>query len=211
MTNAQKINVFLVDDHQMVLDGLMSLLQNYPQINICGYANNSLEVLEQLKNHTVDILITDIQMPGLSGVELTKLVKDYSPSIKVICISMLGNKFIISEMIKAGVSGFILKSTGKQELISAITQVYEGNNYFSQDITKEMMNTFGDHSESSRLTNREIEIIKLIGKEFSNKQIADQLFISERTVETHRKNIFRKTGTQNIVGLINYAYREHLI
>ena len=201
----------MVDDHQMVLDGLMSLLQHYPQINICGCSNNPMDVLEQIKLLKIDILVTDIQMPGLSGVELTKLVKASFPHIKVVCISMLGNKFVISEMIKAGISGFILKSTGKEELINAITQVYEGNNYFSQDITKEMMNTFGDHSEASRLTNREREIIKLIEKEFSNKQIADQLFISERTVETHRKNIFRKTGTQNIVGLIKYAYRQQLI
>nr|WP_294894006.1 response regulator transcription factor [uncultured Pedobacter sp.] len=211
MDNREKINLFMVDDHQMVLDGLMSLLQHYPQINICGCSNNPMDVLEQIKLLKIDILVTDIQMPGLSGVELTKLVKASFPHIKVVCISMLGNKFVISEMIKAGISGFILKSTGKEELINAITQVYEGNNYFSQDITKEMMNTFGDHSEASRLTNREREIIKLIEKEFSNKQIADQLFISERTVETHRKNIFRKTGTQNIVGLIKYAYRQQLI
>lgn len=211
MNIAGKINLFLVDDHQMVLDGLMSLLQHYPQVNVCGYTNKALEVVERLKNEQIDILITDIQMPDLTGVELTKLVKSQFPAVKVICISMLGNKFIISEMIKAGVSGFILKSTGKEELINAITQVYQGNNYFSQDITKEMMNTFGDNSEIGRLTNRELEIIKLIEKEFSNKQIAEQLFISERTVETHRKNIFRKTGTQNIVGLIKYAYREQLI
>jgi two-component system nitrate/nitrite response regulator NarL len=207
----RKINLFLVDDHQMVLDGMMSLLQNFPQVNICGFTNNALDVIESLKNQPVDILLTDIQMPNLSGIELTKLVKTNFPHIKVICISMLGNKFIISEMIKVGISGFILKSTGKKELIDAISQVFEGNNYFSQDITKEMMNTFGDNSESGRLTNREIEIIKLIEKELNNKQIADKLFISERTVETHRKNIFRKTGTQNIVGLIKYAYREQLI
>ncbi|MBK0384250.1 response regulator transcription factor [Pedobacter sp. SD-b] len=211
MDAPQKINLFLVDDHQMVLDGLMSLLQTFPRANICGYTNNALEVIGRIENYSVDILITDIQMPGLSGIELTKLVKSKYPNVKVICISMLGNKFIISEMIKAGVSGFILKSTGKEELINAITQVYEGNNYFSQDITKEMMSTFGDNSEAGRLTNREIEIIKLIEKELSNKQIADKLFISERTVETHRKNIFRKTGTQNIVGLIKFAYREQII
>jgi two-component system nitrate/nitrite response regulator NarL len=207
----RKINLFLVDDHQMVLDGMMSLLQNFAQINICGFTNNALDVIESLKNQPVDILLTDIQMPNLSGIELTKLVKANFPHIKVICISMLGNKFIISEMIKVGISGFILKSTGKKELIDAISQVFEGNNYFSQDITKEMMNSFGDSSDSGRLTNREIEIIKLIEKELNNKQIADKLFISERTVETHRKNIFRKTGTQNIVGLIKYAYREQLI
>ena len=109
------------------------------------------------------------------------------------------------------ISGFRLKSKGKEKLINAVTQVYEGNNYFSQDITNEMMNTFGDNSETGRLTNREIEIIKLIENELMNKQIADKLFISERTVETHRKNIFRKTGNQNIVGLIKYAYREQLI
>ncbi len=211
MDASQLIRVFIVDDHQIVVDGIQSLLADHPEIIISGQTNHSKEVLELMAKNPTDILITDIQMPEMNGVELTQLVKKEFPNIKVICISMLSDRYIISEMIKAGISAFILKNMGKEELITAINQVTNGKNYFSEDITKEMMNSFSDKKSEGRLTQREIEIIKLIEKELSNKQIAEKLFISERTVETHRKNIFRKTATQNVVGLIKYAYSHQLI
>ena len=124
---------------------------------------------------------------------------------------MLSDRFVIAEMIKAGISAYVLKNMGKEELITAINQVINGKNYFSEDITREMMNSFSDEPTEGKLTQREIEIVRLIEKELSNKQIADKLFISERTVETHRKNIFRKTATQTVVGLIKYAYSHQLI
>lgn len=207
----QKVRVFIVDDHQMVVDGIQSLLANHSEIVISGQTNHPLKVLALLSENPTDILITDVQMPDMNGIELTQQVKQAFPQIKVICISMHSDRFVISEMIKSGISAFILKNMGKEELITAITQVANGKNYFSEDITKEMMNSFSDKKSEGRLTQREIEIIKLIEKELSNKQIADKLFISERTVETHRKNIFRKTATQNVVGLIKYAYSHQLI
>src|SRR6476659_8709825 len=177
MDAPQIIRVFIVDDHQMVVDGIQSLLAGYPEIVISGQTNHPKKVIELLAQHPTDILITDIQMPEMNGIELTQQVKKSFPNIKVICISMLSDRFVIAEMIKAGISAYVLKNMGKEELITAINQVINGKNYFSEDITREMMNSFSDEPTEGKLTQREIEIVRLIEKELSNKQIADKLFI----------------------------------
>lgn len=202
--------IFIVDDHQMVIDGLQSLLQNIRTICIVGFTNNPLEVLDSLANIPTDILITDINMPQLNGIALTKLVKAKFKNIKIICLSMYSDDISVREMIDAGVSGYIFKNTGKQELLDAIETVAKGEIYFSAEIKGEVLN-LDPNNIPERLTKREIGILKLIESEMNNKQIAEQLFISERTVETHRKNIFRKTDTQNVIGLLKYAYNHHLI
>ena len=206
-----KTNLFIVDDHQLVVDGLRSLLDNEVQYSIVGYSNRPKEVLEKLEHLEVDILLTDINMPEMTGVELTRNVKKKFPKIKVLALSMFGERQVIREMIDAGISGYILKNTGKQELLEALAKLSNGQNFFGEEITKELMKSFINDEEGSHLTNREIEIVRLIENEYSNKKIADLLFISERTVETHRKNIFRKTGTQSIVGLLKYAYDHKII
>ncbi|RZK18940.1 MAG: response regulator transcription factor [Flavobacterium sp.] len=206
-----KINLFIVDDHQLVVDGLRSLLDNEDQYTIVGCSNRPKEVVDKLENLAVDVLLTDINMPEMSGVELTRNVKKKYPKIKVLALSMFGERQVIREMIDAGISGYILKNTGKQELLAALAKLADGQNFFGEEVTKELMKSFSTDEEGSHLTNREIEIIRLIENEYSNKKIADLLFISERTVETHRKNIFRKTGTQSIVGLLKYAYDHRII
>ena len=149
-------------------------------------------------------------MPQLNGIALTKLVKAKFKDIKIICLSMYSDNISVREMFDAGVNGYILKNTGKQELLDAIEAVGKGEMYFSAEISNEVLN-FDAYNTSDRLTLREIGVLKLIEKEMNNRQIAEQLFISERTVETHRKNIFRKTDTQNVIGLLKYAYNHHLI
>ncbi len=206
-----KTNLFIVDDHQLVVDGLRSLLDNEEQYTIVGCSNRPKEVVDALENLNVDILLTDINMPEMTGVELTRNVKKKFPKIKVLALSMFGERQVIKEMIDAGISGYILKNTGKQELLEALTKLANGQNFFGEEVTKELMKSFTSDEESAHLTNREIEIVRLIENEYSNKKIADLLFISERTVETHRKNIFRKTGTQSIVGLLKYAYDHKII
>jgi DNA-binding NarL/FixJ family response regulator len=201
--------IFIVDDHQMVIDGLLSLLNEIPSINIVGYSNNPLEVLDRLTCTQADILLTDINMPELNGISLTRLIKTNLPNVKIICLSMYSDEFSIREMVDAGVDGYIFKNTGKQELLDAIASVSKNTPYFCTDICLKSLKTEDGNLE--RLTNREIEILKLIEKEYNNKLIAESLFISERTVETHRKNIFRKTNTQNVIGLLKYAYIRHLI
>lgn len=204
-------NLFIIDDHQMVVDGLRSLLVNEEKYKIVGSSNKPKEVMAMLDELKVDILLTDINMPEMTGVELTRNVKKKYPQIKVLALSMFGEVQVIKEMIDAGISGYILKNTGKQELLEALDKISLGQTFFGPEVTKELMKSFKNNDEGSHLTNREIEIIRLIENELSNKKIADMLFISERTVETHRKNIFRKTNTQSIVGLLKYAYEHKII
>ena len=204
-------NLFIVDDHQLVVDGLRSLLNNEEKYTIVGCSNQPKEVMEMLAELEVNILLTDINMPEMSGVELTRNVKKKYPHVKVLALSMFGERQVIKEMLDAGISGYILKNTGKQELLAALEKLAKGQTFFGEEVTQELMKSFKSNEEGSHLTNREIEIIRLIESELSNKKIADLLFISERTVETHRKNIFRKTGTQSIVGLLKYAYEHKII
>ncbi len=211
MESAPKTNLFIVDDHQLVVDGLSSLLNNEVQYDLVGFCNQPKEVLGMLETLQVDILLTDINMPEMSGVELTRSVKKRFPQIKVLALSMFGERQVIKEMIDAGVSGYILKNTGKEELLTALGKLAKGQTFFGDEVTQELLKSFKSNEDESHLTNREVEIIRLIECEYSNKKIADMLFISERTVETHRKNIFRKTGTQSIVGLLKYAYEHRII
>lgn len=211
MENPLLTNLFIIDDHQMVVDGLISLLNNEEKYRIVGFSNQPKEVMQQLEELDVHILLTDINMPEMTGVELTRCVKKKFPRVKVLALSMFGERQVIKEMIDAGVSGYILKNTGKRELIEALDQLVKGDTFFGSEVTEELMKSFKNADNNPHLTNREVEIIRLIENENSNKKIADMLFISERTVETHRKNIFRKTNTQSIVGLLKYAYEHKII
>jgi two-component system nitrate/nitrite response regulator NarL len=205
-------NIFIVDDHQMVIDGLKLIIDTIEGFEIVGESTSAFHALDVLATANADILLTDVSMPEMSGIELTRLVKKKYPHIKIIALSMFSESQVVAEMIDAGISGYILKNTGKQELIEALNKVASGQNYFGQDITLQLMKSFKrNQDETSRLTDREIEIIRMIEQDFGNKQIADMLFISERTVETHRKNILRKTNTQTVVGLLKYAYERKII
>lgn len=204
-------SIFIVDDHQLVVDGIRSLLNVSEVYRLSGFTHNPLEVMDLLEKNQADILLTDISMPLMSGIELTRLVKKRFPAIKVIAISMHGEGDVVKQMLDAGISGYILKNTGRAELIEALDSVTAGKTYFGKEITQEILKGFAGRDSEPRLTNREIEIIKLISNEFGNKQISEKLFISERTVETHRKNIFRKTNTQSVVGLLKYAASHKLI
>jgi two-component system nitrate/nitrite response regulator NarL len=208
------IKVHIVDDHQMMLDGLKALLSGEASIQIIGESNNGKIAFDKILVTQPDVLITDISMPEMNGLELTRAVKEKFPQIKILALSMFGERNTISEMLEAGINGYILKNTGKQELLSAIKKVSEGGMFFSDEVSEELMKPAqieNKHDETVSLTPREIEIVRLIEKEYSNAQIAETLFISERTVETHRKNIFRKTNTKSVVGLIKYAMEKKLL
>ncbi|WP_078347408.1 response regulator [Mucilaginibacter pedocola] len=203
--------IFIVDDHQMVIDGLKLIISTITGFDVIGESVSAIRALDMLATANPDILLTDVSMPEMSGIEFTRLVRKKYPQIKVIALSMFSESQVVAEMIDAGVSGYILKNTGKQELIEALSKVATGENYFGPDITMQLMKSFKRNQEESRLTDREIEIIRMIEQDFGNKKIADMLFISERTVETHRKNILRKTNTQSVVGLLKYAYERKII
>lgn len=203
-----------MDDHQIVIDGLMSLLKGHEKFRFAFAVTDPTLVIPNLGNQPVDILLTDVMMPELPGNILAKQVKAKFPAVKILALSMSGEGELVNEMINdAEISGYILKNTGKQELIHAIEKIAGGGIYFSKEVIEALQKSSlrKKEKEEAHLTGREIEIIGLIEKEYNNKQIAEALFISERTVETHRKNIFRKTNTNTVIGLVKYAYEHKLI
>jgi two-component system, NarL family, nitrate/nitrite response regulator NarL len=210
----EKINLALVDDHQIVIDGLMSLLKGHDKYRFAFATTDPTEVVKKLGESHVDILLTDVMMPDLPGNLLAKQVKDNFPSTRILALSMSGQGDLVNEMINdADISGYVLKNIGKQELLKALDKIAGGGIYFSEEVIDELQRTSERkrQNEEAHLTDREIEIIRLIEKEYNNKQIAEALFISERTVETHRKNIFRKTNTNSVIGLVKYAYEHRLV
>ena len=209
-----KIRVAVVDDHQIVIDGLKSLLDGHDRFVIVADCTQPKDILQLLKTVPVDILLTDVMMPDMNGKELAKAVRKQFPHIKILALSMSGQGELVNDMIEdADIAGYVLKNIGKQELLNALEKISAGGIYFSEEVLQEMLKASErkKQSDEAHLTTREIEIIKLIEKEYNNKQIAGTLFISERTVETHRKNIFRKTKTASVIGLVKYAYEHKLI
>jgi two-component system nitrate/nitrite response regulator NarL len=208
------ISIVIVDDHQIVIDGLRSLLEDVTDFSIIATTTNPADVPNLLAGKNVDVLLTDVMMPEITGQELAKMIRKQYPAVKILALSMSGQGEIVNEMIHdADISGYVLKNIGKEDLATAIRKIAKGGIYFSDEVLKELevVSHIKKQNEDAQLTIREIEIIRLIEKEFSNKDIADQLFISERTVETHRKNIFRKTKTASVIGLVKYAYEHKLI
>lgn len=210
----QKIRIAIVDDHQIVIDGILSLLEDEKDFSIELWTTSPVKMLELLENKPVDILLTDIMMPEMNGQQLARQVKEKFPAIKILALSMSGQGTTVNEMIRdADIAGYVLKNIGKKDLLEALYKISSGDIYFSDEILAELdkFDQMKKQNEEAHLTAREIEIIGLIEEELSNKDIADSLCISERTVETHRKNIFRKTRTNSVIGLIKYAYEHKLI
>jgi DNA-binding NarL/FixJ family response regulator len=212
-----KIKIVVADDHHILLDGLKALLQKQKDLEVAGMYDNGSSLFDGLKATQPNVALVDINMPGLAGPELTEKIKEFYPSIAVIALSMYDDTGHIMEMIDAGVSGYLLKNANDKELLDAIRLVNEGKMYFSSEVSEKITamalsrQKKQNEPEEPKLTERELEILKLIAQEYSNAQIADTLFISERTVETHRKNMLRKTGNKTVVGLIKYAMERHLI
>ncbi len=211
----KKHRIILVDDHQMLIDGLSAILSINTDIEIIKTFTNGKLLIEELANLQPDIILTDISMPEINGYELTKQIKKINPTIHVIALSMSGNIVDINRMIDVGISGYVLKNVGNKELVEAIYKVAQGKMHFSDDVLEEMVKNKNAKPEKAeehtKFTERELEILKLIVQEYNNAEIADKLFISERTVETHRKNMIRKFNTKTIVGLIKYALDHKLI
>ncbi len=205
------MKVFLVDDHAILLDGIRSILEKDDSLEIAGAAHTAEDALNYLKSHRVDLLITDFSLPGMDGLGLVRVVKKISPGTRIIVLSMHDETHLVKEILREGVEGYVLKKDSHRELLEAIASVKAGKVYLSNDINRIIISSLRFPDEERLLTDREREILKLIAKEYSNKDIAEELFISERTVETHRKNIFRKTKTSSLVGLIKFAYANNLI
>ena len=198
-----------------MIDGLKLLLNGHKKILIETEANSAEEMLQKLQHKNIDVLLTDITMPaGMNGYDLALKVKKQFPQIKILALSMSEEGGMITKMIdQAKVDGYIPKAAGQQELLNAIETIMDGGQYFSPSIMKQYENfqKLKKENEILHLTERELQIIECVIKYYSNKQIADELFISERTVETHRKNIYRKTNTKGEASLIQFVKEHKLI
>lgn len=212
-----KTKIVIADDHHILLDGLKAMLEKQDNIDVLGVYDNGQALLDELPKRKPDVALVDINMPGMKGPELTQKIKELNPAVYVITLSMYDDAGHIMEMIEAGVSGYLLKNVNDKELVEAITQVMAGKMYFSSEVSEKLTSLVVhqqkklDEPTKPKLTERELEILKLIANEHSNAQIAEMLFISERTVETHRKNMLRKTNNKTIVGLLKYAMEAKLV
>ncbi len=215
-----KIKIMVVDDHQIIRDGINAILMSNNDIEIIAEAGNSEELFEKLKHVTPNIIILDISMPMLSGIEITKILTKEYPKIKVIIFSSYTNDDSIFDALKAGAKGYITKETVREELVNAIYTVNTGENFLSESISNTVLVNFihkdkysdkYSAKDKSNLTNREIEILKLIAEGLSYKEIGEKLFISSRTVETHKNHILQKLELRTIVDLVKYAIKNNYI
>lgn len=206
------MKILLVDDHAIVTDGLEMLLQAVDGFEVVKKLTSGDFALAYLKQSTVDIMITDYSMPDMDGVTLVKKAKILRPDLKIIVLSMHDEVAMIREMLTAGVDGYVLKKYAQQEIVNAIETVNYGRQYFSNEVNKALLSALlPQEMPENNVTERELEVLKLLAQEMTSKQIAEKLFISERTVETHRKNLMRKTGASNAIGLVRYAYDKKLL
>lgn len=205
----QEVKVYIVDDHQLIIDGVKLMLANTPY-KIVGESKSAINALSEIVALHPDIVITDISMPEMTGVELVRRLKQQNSALKILVLSMFDNPALLSDLMQSNINGFVLKDKGKDDLIFAIEQISKGQIYFSQEIMQHLL-SFKKNSDLPRLTLREIEIIKLLDQGLSSAQMADKLFISENTVETHRRNILRKTDTHSATELLRYARDNKLI
>jgi DNA-binding NarL/FixJ family response regulator len=209
-----KIRIILADDHDILTDGIESILNEAPHLQVVGKASSANAAEALVKKLAPDLLLTDISMGAISGLDLTKRVLRQFPLTRVIVLTMHDDAQHITDMLQAGALGYLLKNVKQAELFTAIKQVMQGQQYIQQSLAAEY-NRFiqrkKQNKKNSLLTPREIEIIKLVAQEMTTAQISRQLFLSEHTVETHRKNIVRKTGAKTVIGIVNYARENGLL
>lgn len=211
------VNILLADDHNIVRDGIKTLLEDEVGFKVVTEAKTGAEAIEACQEHDIDVIIMDINMPEMNGIEATKHIKKEFPDIKILGLTMMDEDQHIRDMIEAGASGYILKSSGKDELVEAITKILDGQHYFSEETTRSVMmemvkgTTGKSKTDPGELTEREIEVLELIVEQYTNQQIADELHISIRTVDAHRRNLLQKTGAKNTAGLVTYAIKHNLV
>lgn len=211
------INIVLADDHQLIIDGISNLLENEIEINIVATCNNGVQVLDELPNHNVDVLLLDLDMPEMNGLQCAKEVLQRFSNVKIAILTMHYEKALIQKFIELGVKGYFLKTIQKDELIHAIKTIAKGGEYFPSDVTKALLQKQTitpsvTHSPLiASLTEREIEIIRLVSQGLSNKEIAEKLFISPRTADTHRTNVMKKLDLHNVAELVRFAFQNKIV
>lgn len=211
------IKVFIVDDHKMVIEGLRLLLQNHKEIEVVDFALSGEEALKKITTLLPDVVLMDVNMPGMNGIETTKKMLALVPEIKIIAISMHKESSLIKLMLHNGAKGYVLKNAGQDEVIEAIEKVHIGKMYLDETVNEIVINSVANTAKLKttdnfpKLSRREKDVLKLIMDEFTTQEIADKLFISFGTVETHRRNMLIKTGARNTVGLVKMALEYDLL
>jgi DNA-binding NarL/FixJ family response regulator len=216
----KNIKILIVDDHEVVRDGLKNILLSLNNVSIAGEAANGEDSISLYDSLKPDLVIMDISMPGMNGIEATRIIKENDPNAKILILTMHDNQEYLNQIIRSGAKGFVLKNTDKEELLDAVKTVAGGENFFSKDISKLIIENYirsakdSDKNEGYKevpLTKREVEILKYIAEGNSNQEIANKLYISYNTVDTHRKNIMHKLSIKNTAGLVRYAIEKGLI
>jgi DNA-binding NarL/FixJ family response regulator len=211
----EKLNILIVDDHKLFREGLKILLKNLDDVNDVWEAPDGEVFLNMIKTCHPDLILMDIEMPRINGIEATIKALEMFPDLKILALSMYGDEEYFQKMVDAGVCGFLLKNSEFSEVRKAITTVVQGNNYFTEEILYRLVNRFKTKPSQTEppvtLSDRELEVLLLICKGLSNQEIADQLFISKRTVDHHRASLLTKTNTRNAASLVIYAIKHKMI
>ena len=216
-----KIIVHIADDHQILIDGVKAVLNLEPNIEVPGFSLNGIEVIEWFKENDADVLILDINMPEMDGIEVLKQLRKNSVNCEVIVLSSYDDIKLVKEVLQMGAKGFVPKKSAGEHIVNAVKKVATGQQYFTDDIKEKMMQTLlngqskDDGSQDgvliSSLTKREVQVLKLVAQQYSTREIANELHISESTVETHRKNLMKKVKVKNSVGLAIFALKNEVI
>lgn len=207
------IRLIITDDHPVIRDGIKTILTTEEDIDLVGCAGSGDELLELLKTQETDVILMDINMPGMNGIEATKAVKKKYPEIKILSFSQYDEKRFVKQLLKNGANGYLLKNSAANELVSAIKMVHTGGMYLSDDLP----NIFGEKSKPRsnylfpELSKRELDVLKEICREKNTNEIAEDLYISPNTVETHRSNLLLKVGVKNTAGLVKWALENEIV
>lgn len=212
----KKIKVLIADDHQIMVDGIVSLLEKEENIQVVSTVNDGTEALEYIKSNTVDVAILDISMNQMDGPEATRIITESFPETKVLILSMHATEDYIDELLDAGCSGYILKNRGQEELVEAINRLAKNGKYYGPDVMEKILDGRTRSKKKSidlspQITDREKEVLKLIAEGLTAPQVAKKLCITENTVNTHSRNMRSKLNIKNVNGLVKYAWKNGLI
>jgi DNA-binding NarL/FixJ family response regulator len=210
------IRVLVVDDHAILRDGIRSILESQEDIQVVGEAENGLEAIEHIKKAPPDIVLMDISMPAMNGLEATRYIKEHFPAVKVLILTQHDNHEYITPALQAGAAGYVLKRSGRREMLNALRQVHEQGAYLAARITREVLQDYSNHGAShangeARLTDRERQVLQLIMAGRSNKEIGAELGISPKTVSVHRTNVMAKLDVQTTVELLHFVANNPLV
>ena len=213
------MKILIADDHAMFVDGIESILVTEPDIDIVGRCYTGQSVLDFVKEKDLDIILLDVNLPDINGIEVCKEALKMKPGLKILAITMFNEESFVQEILNNGAKGYILKNTGREELLKAIRTVSKGESYFSKEVTEIIMKgLMGKRKASSKnttlfpkISRREKEVLKLIVEEFTTQEIADNLFISLKTVESHRSSLLAKMNARNSAGLVRVAIENNLL